>query len=88
MGHIMLDDDDLDTRDRWRMRVGERLVRLETGHEEIKKLVCKNNSMTEDIVDAVKGLKAISKVVVWLAATATAGGAAWASFSWVLHHAQ
>jgi len=88
MGHVMIDDDDLDTRDRWRMRVGERLVRLESGHEEIKKLVCKNNSMTEDIVSAIGGLKTLSKIVAWIAGTATAAGVAWAAFTWMIHQAQ
>ena len=88
MGQTVIDDDDLDTRDRWRMRVGERLVRLESGHEEIKKLVCKNNSMTEDIVSAIGGLKTLSKIVAWIAGTATAAGVAWAAFTWMIHQAQ
>jgi len=80
----MEDQEDSFNRDRWRMRVGERLVRLEEAQSRIETKVDKNNEMTEDIVSAMGGLKTIGKAVIWIASVTGAGGVTWAAFSYAV----
>ena len=80
----MEDNEDSFSRDRWRMRVGERLVRLEEAHSRIETKVDKNNEMTEEIVSAMEGLRTIGKAVIWIASVAGAGGVTWAAFSYAV----
>ena len=80
----MEDNEDSFSRDRWRMRVGERLVRLEEAHSRIEAKVDKNNEMTEEIVSAMEGLRTIGKAVIWIASVTGAGGVTWAAFSYAV----
>ena len=80
----MEDQEDSFSSDRWRMRVGERLVRLEEGHSRIEAKVDKNNEMTEEIVSAMEGLRAIGKALIWVASVTGAGGVTWAAFSYAV----
>lgn len=78
------DEDDSFTRDRWRMKVAERLVRLEDGYSRIETKVDKNNEMTEEIVQGLIGLRTIGKALIWVASVAGAGGVTWAAFSYAV----
>lgn len=78
------EQDDSFTRDRWRMKVAERLIRLEDGYSRIESKVDQNNTMTEEIVQGLVGLKTLGKVVIWIASVTGAGGVTWAAFSYAV----
>lgn len=68
----MMDQNNSQPIDNFRIQVAERLVRLESRVCAIAAEITKNTAMTADVVDLLRGIRTIGKLLIWAASVAAA----------------
>jgi hypothetical protein len=82
-----IDTEDSLQRDQFRVLVTERLTRVEGQVCAIAKDIAKNNELTADVFDVLRGLRTMGKLLIWIASVTGAVTVCWAAFVWIAKQA-